>query len=50
MENHINLDPPANNYLEHFRRALINLEKLSREEARKRSLLRRKVKATRKLA
>jgi len=41
MENHINLNSPANDYLKHFRLALSNLEKLSREEARKR-LFRRK--------
>jgi hypothetical protein len=41
MENNINLNSPANDYLKHFRMAWTNLEKLSREETRKR-LYRRK--------
>jgi hypothetical protein len=41
MENHIKLNPPVNNYLSHFRRAWINLEKVSLDEARRRGRLRR---------
>jgi hypothetical protein len=43
MEIHTNINTPASNYLEHFRMAWTNLEKLTREEERKRMYKRKKI-------